>query len=60
MIECETLQNVTDEAWDGWMESTGCARVYHSSAWMNFLEATQPGRPVWARIHENGLPLVHH
>ena len=57
MIEFETLEDVAPGTWDAWIAATGRGRIYHSSAWMAFLHETQPGRPVWARVHENGRPI---
>jgi GNAT acetyltransferase-like protein len=57
VIEFEEVKQVSAATWDQWLAATDRARFYHSSGWMRFLDATQPGRTVRARILENGRPI---
>jgi len=57
VIEFEEVGQVSAETWDQWLEATGQARLYHSSAWLRFLDATQPGRTLRARILDGGRPI---
>jgi CelD/BcsL family acetyltransferase involved in cellulose biosynthesis len=57
VIEFEALDQVSPELWDEWLQACPGARVYHSWSWMRFLEATQPGRAVLARIRDDGATV---
>ncbi len=57
MIEFEELSAVPPETWDEWLESTGRARFYHFAGWLRFLDETQPGRSLQARILSHGRPI---
>ncbi len=44
-------------AWDRVVDGLGDAEVYHSSAWLQYLRATQSVEPVTAQVSRDGQPI---
>jgi len=53
-MELELIPSITSAEWDAAVASFDSALIFHHSAWLNFLDETQPGKNLRFRITRSG------